>query len=282
MYIDLAPCLFGAVSQSYLRCCLLGCSPPFAQNTTTLSSHVVHFCFRSAWQKHLHPTHPETKRLSKTRTRTPRPRPALPLSTDQAQEGLTGLTSSSPFFLPGSPSKALPGHRSEAWPAEAEPTPTVSLVPWWGDAVRTPSTSSAVSGSCHISSLRTKLREAASKPAQSCPSPAPALCGPRGCGVKGRREGLRGRGKAAGTEARNGGFGGEPTPGCGHICCRPISSGQFDPGAPSWTLVQGHPPGHILRWRFSRSEQNQSSPAANSGRSSARVLPGFWSVRHCY
>ena len=109
-----------------------------------------------------------------------------------------------------------------------------------------------------------------------------ALCGPRGCGVKGRREGLRGRGKAAGTEARNGGFGGEPTPGCGHTCCRHISSGQFDPGAPSWTLVQGHPPGHILRWRFSRSEQNQSSPAANSGRSSARVLPGFWSVGHCY
>ena len=178
MHTDLPPCLFGAVSQSYLRCCLLGCSPPFAQNIATLSSHVAHFCFRSAWQKHLHPTHPETKRLSKTGTRAPRPRPALPPSTDQAQEGLTGRVSSSPFFLPGPPSKALPGHRSEARPAEAEPTPIVSPVPWQGDAVRTPSMSSAVSGSCHTSSLRTKLREAASKRARRCPSPAPAPRGP--------------------------------------------------------------------------------------------------------
>ena len=28
------PCLFGAVSQSYLKCCLLGCSPHFTPNKT--------------------------------------------------------------------------------------------------------------------------------------------------------------------------------------------------------------------------------------------------------
>ena len=31
-------CLFGAISQSYLRCCLLGCSPHFAPNKTQLAA----------------------------------------------------------------------------------------------------------------------------------------------------------------------------------------------------------------------------------------------------
>lgn len=157
---------------------------------------------------------------------------------------------STPFFLPGCLYKPLPGHRSEARPAEVEPTCQCEPCPLvGGGAVGTPSTSSAVSGSCHISSLRTKLREASSKTGPELPFPLTpllgALCCPRGCGVKGRREGFQGRGKAAGTEARSGGFGGEPAPESGHTCPRPTSSGQFDPGAPSWTLVQGHPPGHI-------------------------------------
>ena len=33
-YTDLLPCLFGAVSQSYQWCCLLGCSPHFAPDKT--------------------------------------------------------------------------------------------------------------------------------------------------------------------------------------------------------------------------------------------------------
>ena len=40
------PCLFGAVSQNYLRCCLLDCSPYFAPNKT-FNSHIVHL----SWQE---------------------------------------------------------------------------------------------------------------------------------------------------------------------------------------------------------------------------------------
>ena len=40
------PCLFGSVFQSYLRCCLLGCSPHFAPDilpcNLTCNSHIVH------------------------------------------------------------------------------------------------------------------------------------------------------------------------------------------------------------------------------------------------
>ena len=42
LYIDLSILCFGAVSQSYLRCCLPGCSPHFAPNKTTHNSQVVH------------------------------------------------------------------------------------------------------------------------------------------------------------------------------------------------------------------------------------------------
>ena len=38
--------LFGAVSQSYLKCCLPGCSPHFAPNKTYCNSHVVHLFSR--------------------------------------------------------------------------------------------------------------------------------------------------------------------------------------------------------------------------------------------
>ena len=41
----LLPCLFGAVSQSYLRCCLLGCSPHFAPNKTKLATLMLCFFF---------------------------------------------------------------------------------------------------------------------------------------------------------------------------------------------------------------------------------------------
>ena len=37
------PCLFGAVSHSYLRCCLPSCNPHFGPNKTTCNSHIVHF-----------------------------------------------------------------------------------------------------------------------------------------------------------------------------------------------------------------------------------------------
>ena len=33
-------CCFGAVSRSYLRCCLPGCSPHFAPNKTTLKLYI--------------------------------------------------------------------------------------------------------------------------------------------------------------------------------------------------------------------------------------------------
>ena len=282
-----SPHLFGAVSQSYLRCCPLGCSPPFAQNITTFSSHVVHFCFRSAWQKHLHPTQPETERLSETWTKAPWPHPAL-TPTNGPGTGRSHRLHVFHSLFSAWLSLQTPT-RPQVWgpPAEVEPTRHGEPCPLWeGGAVGTPSMPGAAGGSCHISSLRTKLREASSKTGLELPFPlAPllgALCCPRGCGAKGRREGLQGRGKAARTEARSVGFGGQPTPESGHTCPRPTSSDQFDPGAPSWPLVQGHPPGHIPRWRFSRSEQNQSSPAVNSGQSSPRVLPGFWSVGRCY
>ena len=41
IYTDLTPCLIRAVSQSYLKSCLLGCSPHFAPNETTHNSHIV-------------------------------------------------------------------------------------------------------------------------------------------------------------------------------------------------------------------------------------------------
>ena len=41
LYIDFPHCRFGAVSRSYLRCCLLGCSPYFAPRKTH-NSQVVH------------------------------------------------------------------------------------------------------------------------------------------------------------------------------------------------------------------------------------------------
>ena len=166
------------------------------------------------------------------------------------------------------------------------PHANVSLVPLWGAVQLGPQVHPVLWVAAATLAPWTKLREASSKTGPELPFPLTpllgALCCPRGCGVKGRREGFQGRGKAAGTEARSGGFGGEPAPESGHTCPRPASSGQFDPGAPSWTLVQGHPPGHIPWWRFSKSEQNQSSPAVNSGRSGPRVLPGFWSVGRCY
>ena len=44
--LSFPPCLFGGVSQSYLRCCLPGCSPHFAPNkNVTHNSHIVHFFF---------------------------------------------------------------------------------------------------------------------------------------------------------------------------------------------------------------------------------------------
>ena len=44
MYVyNLPPCLIGSIFQSYLRCCLLGCSPRFAPYKTTGNSHVVLF-----------------------------------------------------------------------------------------------------------------------------------------------------------------------------------------------------------------------------------------------
>ena len=42
--LNFPPCLFGGVSQSYLRCCLPGCSPHFAPNkNVTPNSHIAHF-----------------------------------------------------------------------------------------------------------------------------------------------------------------------------------------------------------------------------------------------
>ena len=51
---------------------------------------------------------------------------------DQAQEGLTGCMSSTPFFLPGYLSKPLQGHRSEARQQRLSPHAMVSLVPSGG------------------------------------------------------------------------------------------------------------------------------------------------------
>ena len=47
MYIlNFPPCLFGGVSQCYLRCCLPGCSPHFGPNkNVTHNSHIVNFLF---------------------------------------------------------------------------------------------------------------------------------------------------------------------------------------------------------------------------------------------
>ena len=42
-----SPDLSEAVSQNYLRCCLLGCSPHSAPNKTTRGSLIVHFLVNS-------------------------------------------------------------------------------------------------------------------------------------------------------------------------------------------------------------------------------------------
>ena len=42
-------CVFGTGSQSYLRCCLLGCSPHFAPQTLTFNFRVGHFWKSALW-----------------------------------------------------------------------------------------------------------------------------------------------------------------------------------------------------------------------------------------
>ena len=43
VYADLSPYLSGAVSENYLRCCLLGYCPRFDSKNLNHSSQVVHF-----------------------------------------------------------------------------------------------------------------------------------------------------------------------------------------------------------------------------------------------
>ena len=44
--------LFGAVSQGYLRCCLLGCSPHFSPNKTYLATLTLWIFFKLTWHKY--------------------------------------------------------------------------------------------------------------------------------------------------------------------------------------------------------------------------------------
>ena len=50
IYMDLPSYLFGAVSQSYLRCCLPGYSPHFVPNKTYLATFTLYIFFKSASQ----------------------------------------------------------------------------------------------------------------------------------------------------------------------------------------------------------------------------------------
>ena len=51
MYPDLPSCFFGAVSQSYLRCCLSGCISHFAPNKTSIATLTLCFFFFLSWHR---------------------------------------------------------------------------------------------------------------------------------------------------------------------------------------------------------------------------------------